>query len=159
MFMNIVPLRASFFFNLASENGGFSVDGKLGEFNAEKLNAITQPLASAKVEKGIIHGADIKINGSDYAGNAVVTMLYENLKVAVLEKNEDDGKLDKKKLVSAAANIIIKNDNPGNDGNPRTGNGEFQRDTNRGFFNLVWKSLFVALSDNIGAPAKTTPKK
>ncbi len=159
MFMNIVPLRASFFLNLASENGGFSVDGKLGEFNADKLNAITQPLASAKVEKGIIHGVDIKINGSDYVGHAKVTMLYENLKVAVLEKNEDDGKLDKKKLVSAAANIIIKNDNPDNEGKPRTGNGEFQRDTNRGFFNLVWKSLFVALSDNIGAPAKTTPKK
>ena len=159
MFMNVAPLRASFFFNLASDNGAFSVDGHLGEFNAEKLNFITLPLVAAKVEKGIIHSADMKITGSDYVGHGTITMLYEDLKISVLEKNEDDGKLDKKKLVSMAANIIIKNNNPGSDGKPRTGTGEFQRDTNRAFFNLVWKSLFVALSDNIGAPAKSTPKK
>ena len=159
MFMNIASMRASFFFNLASDNGAFSVDGHLGEFNAEKLNFITLPLVAAKVEKGIIHGVDMKITGSDYVGHGTVTMLYEDLKISVLEKNEDDGKLDKKKLVSMAANIIIKNNNPGSDGKARIGTGEFQRDTNRGFFNLVWKSLFVALSDNIGAPAKSTPKK
>ena len=159
MFMNVAPLRATFFFNLASDNGAFTVDGHLGEFNAEKLTAITEPLVAAKVVKGVIHSADMKITGSDYVGHGTVTMLYEDLKISVLEKNEDDGKLDKKKLVSMAANIIIKNNNPDNDGKPRTGTGDFQRDTNRGFFNLVWKSLFVALSDNIGAPAKSTPKK
>ena len=157
--MNLVPFRASFLFNLFSENGGFSIEGNLGGFNAEKLNRITQPLTSAKVEKGIIHGVDFKINGSDYVGHAKVTLLYKDLKVAVLEKDEDNGKLDKKKLVSMAANLIIKNNNPESDGKIRTSTGQFQRDTNRGFFNLVWKSLFVALSENIGAPAKKTAIK
>jgi hypothetical protein len=154
-FLNTALLKATFYFNLASDNGSFEINGQLGSFDATRLNSITEPLTAAKVEKGKINGADIKITGSDYVGNATVTLLYDDLKIAVLEKNEEDKTLDKKKLVSFAANIILKNSNPNKREKVRTTSGTFQRDTNRAFFNLVWKSLFVAISETLGAPAKT----
>lgn len=159
LFMNTAKVKAVFFFNLASNNGGFSIDGHIGNFDAKRLNSISQPLASAKIVNGTINGVDLHIKGSDYKGEAEITFLYNNLKVAVLEKNKEDGTLDKKKLVSMAANILIKNSNPGNNEKVRIGNGTFERDTNRSFFNLVWKSVFVALSETLGVPVKDKSKK
>lgn len=159
LFMNKARVKATFFFNLASNNGSFSIDGHIGSLDARSLNRISQPLASAKIVKGIINGVDLHVKGSDYKGEAEITFLYDNLKIAVLEKNNEDGTLDKKKLVSMAANILIKNANPGNNEKVRIGNGTFERDTNRSFFNLVWKSIYVALSETLGVPVKDKSKK
>ena len=159
IFMNSARVKATFFFNLASNNGSFTIDGHIGGLDAKRLNSISQPLASAKIVKGTINGVDLHIKGSDYKGEAEITFLYTHLKIAVLEKNEEDGTLDKKKLVSMAANILIKNSNPGNNEKVRIGNGTFERDTNRSFFNLVWKTTFVALSETLGVPVKDKSKK
>lgn len=158
-FLKTALLNATFYFNLASDNGGFSIDGKLSKFDAKKLNPVTEPLAVAKVEKGTVNGADIHIEGSDYKGNATITLLYDDLKIAVLKKVEDEKELQKKGLVSFAANMLIKNANPGRNEKVRTGTGSFERDTNRAFFNLVWKSLFVAMADCMGIQVKGEPKK
>ncbi|MBC7848764.1 MAG: hypothetical protein H7Y31_03470 [Chitinophagaceae bacterium] len=159
MFMNTAALKATFYLNLASKTGAYTIDGSLGAFNAEKVNTISEPLAAAKIEKGTIKSLKMKLTGNDYSGKATVTVLYDDLKVAVLEKDEEEkGKLGKKKFASFAANVIIKNANPGRDGKVRTETGTFKRDTNRSFFNLVWKSLFVAIGQSLGAPVRNTPK-
>lgn len=158
-FLNMATLKATFYFNLASENGAFSIDGKLSGFDAKKLNPVTEPMAVAKVEKGTINDADIHIEGSDYKGKAKIILLYDDLKIAVLKKEEDEKKLKKKGLISFAANLLIKNSNPGKNEKVREGNGTFERDTNRAFFNLVWKSLFVAIADAMGIEVKGEPKK
>lgn len=158
LFLDKVKLKTSFSFNLASSNGRFSIDARLAGFNAGLLNKITQPLAATKIERGRIEGASMQINGSDYKGHATVSLKYDNLKIAVMEKRQNHKGLSKKPLVSFAANAIIKNSNPGNNGNLRITKGEFDRDTNRGFFNLVWRSLYVAIAETIGITAKSNRK-
>ncbi len=158
-FMNLTPLEAVFKFNLARTNGSYEVQASLGKINATELNSITEPLAAARIESGTVRSAQIHLSGSDYAGFASIQLQYENLKVAVLGKDEEKGTLDKKGLVSFAANMIIKNDNPGKDGILRIGKGKFERDINRGYFNLLWKSLYVAIADCMGAPVKDKPKQ
>ena len=158
-FMNLARLDAVFRFNLARKDGSFNIEASLGHLEARELNAITEPLATARIESGLIHSARMHIAGSDYSGSATIDMKYEKLKVSVLSKDKETGELDKKGLVSLAANMIIKNDNPGKDGKLRLGRGRFERDINRGFFNLVWKSLYVAIADTMGAPVKEKPEQ
>ena len=83
--------------------------------------------------------------------NGTVKMLYEDLKVSVLEKEEGTKKLDKKTVASIAANIMIKNSNPANKKeDPKIINVQMERDTNRSIFYLVWKSLFKGIKETAG---------
>ncbi len=158
-FMNLVRLDAVFRFNMARKDGSFDIDATVGKIEGPRLNSLTEPLAAARIESGLIRSASIHISGSDYSASASIQMPYEKLKVSVLSKDEQSGELDKKGLISLAANMIIRNDNPGKDGKVRIGKGRFQRDINRGFFNLVWKSLYVAIADSMGAPVKDKPEQ
>lgn len=157
LFMNRVELKARFRFNLAASNGEFNITAKLGAFPAPLLNDIIVPLAAAKIEKGRIRGATLSITGSDYKGRARITLPYRDIKIAVLKKSGDS--LQKKNLLSLGANFILISNNPRKTGPPREGRGEFERDTNRAFFNLVWKSLYVAIADAMGLSAKTSAEK
>jgi hypothetical protein len=65
--------------------------------------------------------------------------LYENIKISLLKKDSAD--LVKKGFMSVIANIALKNDNPQN-GKTRTASIDYQRDTTRSFFNLLWKSIY-----------------
>jgi len=154
LFLDKVGLKSSFSFDLAAANGRFSIDAQLAGFKATILNKIAEPLAAAKIEKGQVKKATIEINGSEYLGRARLALEYDQLKIAVMEKQRQSKTLSKKPLASFAANTIIKNSNPAGNGELRITTGEFNRDTNRGFFNLVWRSLYVAIAETMGLPTK-----
>jgi hypothetical protein len=61
------------------------------------------------------------------------------LDIKVLKKEGDDLKTNDVKTF--LANAAISNSNPKN-GETRTGKVDYTRETNKSFFNLVWKSIF-----------------
>jgi hypothetical protein len=69
------------------------------------------------------------------------TLLYENLKIDILKKDSSDTK--KKDVQSFLANLLIKDKNPMN-GETRVNEINQEREVNKSFFNLVWKSIFAA---------------
>jgi hypothetical protein len=82
--------------------------------------------------------------------DGTVKMLYEDLKVALLEKDKGATELDKKSLMSFLANFVIKNDNPRGNEDPRIAQVHWERDPNRSLFNLCWKSLFKGIKETVG---------
>lgn len=158
-FLNQTPLLADFKFDMAASSGRFNVNASIGGLSAASLSSIAEPLASAKIDKGRINGLKANISGSDYSGYASIVLRYDDLKIAVMEVDKQSGELNKKGLISLAANILVKNSNPGINGKLRVGKGLFKRDTNRSFFNLIWKSMFVAIAETMGINAKKTAQK
>jgi hypothetical protein len=150
-FLNKAPLKVVWQFYLQHPKGRFDVKGNMGSITATEANPLTVPMGPAKLEDGQINSLQFNFEGNNYSTDGTVKMLYEDLKLSVLEKDKGSKELDKKTLDSFVANIIIKNDNPAKEkDDPRVINIHFDRDTNRSIFNLVWKSIFKGIKETVG---------
>lgn len=148
-FMNQSPLQVSWKLFPASKNGRFEINGDLGALQPATVNQLMEPMASARMENGTVNGLTFRISGNDYGSSSWVKLLYNGLKISILEK-EEDGKLNKKGLVSFAANLAIKNSNPAKkDADPRVVQSKTTRDTRRSIFHLSWKSLLDGIKESV----------
>jgi hypothetical protein len=149
-FLNKTPFSVNWKFILRDPDGRFNLKAKMGAINAKDLNALTEPMGPARIEKGEIKGLTIDFNGSDHSMNGSMTLLYDDLKISVLEKDEGAKEWDRKSLTSFVANILVRNSNLHEDDEAaRTANITYQRDTNRSIFNLGWKSIFKGIMETI----------
>ena len=138
-FLDKAPVNTKWTFPLNSSKGEFIITGTIGAMDAKALNAVSEPLGITRVSEGKINRATFNMDGDDLHAKGRVTVLYEDLKMALLK--EQEGELKKRGLISTAANIFLKDDNPSN-GTTRSASFNMERDKTRSFFNLVWKSIF-----------------
>lgn len=150
-FMDLAPLRVKWTFYLLHPNGRFDLSGHLGSLDATKVNVLTVPMGPARIRKGTVNSLNFDLSGNDHALDGEVKFLYEDLRVTLLEKDDDDpGKLEKARTMTLLANIVIKNDNPRKGEPARTVNAHFDRDPNRSIFHLSWKTLFKGIRETVG---------
>lgn len=147
-FLNAAPVKAQI--NFYPDKGRFTIEGRMGSMPATTVNQLTRPMGLAKIEKGTLNGLQFKLNGNDYAADGTLTMLYDDLKIALLKKDTADNSLNKKKLASMLANIQVKNANPGKKGAVRQVTVHYDRNTSKSFFNLIWKSVFEGIKQSVG---------
>jgi len=138
-FLDAGDLETDWQFPLNAGNGAFVIKGKMAEMNAVTLNSIIEPLAMASIQEGKINAVTFAIKGTDTKATGDILFLYQNLKMDVLKKGDEE-ELKKKGLLSLLANTLIKNDNT-NAANHKTI--QYERDLNKSFFNLVWKTVFT----------------
>ncbi|RYY52597.1 MAG: hypothetical protein EOO09_20925 [Chitinophagaceae bacterium] len=150
--LNKAPLTTNWKFYLNSNRGKFTVSGHLGRVaNAEDLSVLSEPMGPARIEDGDVKSLDFSFTADDYNANGQVKMIYDDLKVAILDRDEDTKKLEKKKLISFVANIIVKKSNPsGRKDEPRVIQVTNQRDPNRSMFHFAWKTLFKGIKESAG---------
>lgn len=147
-FLGISNLNVKLKMRLGDKQGRFTVDGEMGGFEAKKLNPLTEPMGRARVDRGMVEKVSFHMDGNNYKGSGTVNMLYKDLKIAAL-KLDDDNDFKKKGLASIVANAIVKNNNPQN-GKTRTATVNYDRDTNKSFFNLIWKFIFTGVKEIVG---------
>ncbi len=138
-FLDAGNLETDWQFPLNAGNGAFAIKGKMAEMNAVTLNSIIEPLAMASIQEGKINAVTFAIKGTDTKATGDILFLYQNLKMDVLKKGDED-ELKKKGLLSLLANTLIKNDNTDAANNKSI---QYERDVNKSFFNLVWKTIFT----------------
>ncbi len=151
-FLGKVKLAVDINLNMEDKDGEFNYKGSLGQSAGPFYNQLLEPLAMAKIEGGTIQKVTFDVNANSYGSTAHVQMLYNDLKVSLLDK---DGKVLKKKgLLSFLANtFIVKNSNPRKKGEaPLSVDVSYIHDRERSFFNLMWKSIFTGLKVNVGVP-------
>jgi hypothetical protein len=137
--------------NLTDPSASFNFNGQLGQLNLRSLNKLIRPLAMMEVKSGIIEKATFSVYGNYRRATGTLKMHYNNLKIGILSKDEEDGKIKKRGLVSLLANVLlIENDNPSKDGSFRTGHIAYARPENGSFFNLMWKSVFSGVKESVG---------
>jgi len=142
VFLGAANINTIWTFPLNSPNGAFTVSGNAGAFDATVLTKITKPLGMAAITKGKINGLTYTMTGNDLVATGKAVLLYDNLKIALLKSGAGDD-LEKKSLISFAANLFTKNSNPKN-GETREGKIDTKREINKSFFFLIWRSIFIA---------------
>lgn len=149
-FLSKVPVHVTWQFFLSNPKGRFNVKGTMKSVDASAFNIITKPMGAATIDRGKINGLNFDLAGHDYGMDGTVKLLYDDLKVSILEKDEETKKFEKKKIASFAANVIIKNSNPSKKDEPRVIQVHFDRDTNRSMFHMAWKTLFKGIKETAG---------
>ena len=150
--LNKAPLTTVWNFYLLDKNGKFTVSGTLGKIaRAEDLTVLTKPMGPASIEGGVINSLSFNLTGTDNGMQGTVKMLYDDLKVGVLAVDEDTRKIKKRKFISFAANVLVKNSNPKRAGDePRVAEVSFTRDPNRSMWHMAWKTLFKGIKETVG---------
>jgi hypothetical protein len=149
-FLNKSPLKVEGKFYLLNPKGRFELSGTFGTMDATLLNPVIERTGLTHIKSGKVNGATFSIQGDDYVSNGTIKLLYENLKVAALEKDNGAKLLDKKFLSSFLVNIIIKNDNPKKNDEVRIAQVQLDRNPNTSFFNFAWKTLFKGITETVG---------
>ncbi|THU37134.1 hypothetical protein FAM09_19480 [Niastella caeni] len=154
-FLNKVPLSATLQFYLNSKNGKFAVNGSMKTTDATIFNRLSKPMAMVEINAGTIHSLDFNFNCDNYRAMGIMRLLYDNLKIKLLKKDEEGNVAYKpKKVISLLANIAIINANPDKNKPVRTVTVNYARDTYKSMFNLIWKSIFEGAQITIGIDGK-----
>ena len=138
-FLNTAFVTSQWKMPMMTSDGAFSITGKVDGFDGKKLNPVIEPLGMGSVISGNIKSYAFNLQGNDYKGMGDAVLLYDDLKIKLLKSKDDV--IKNKSVTSFIANIIIKDQNPGNN-KTRTAKIYFDRVMTKSFFNLVWKSLF-----------------
>lgn len=141
-------LTADFTFAANDSSNQQHIKGNLEAMDMEPLNETLEPLAFVRIDDGKILRLNFEMTlGEKHAGGQV-TMLYEDFKISLLNKDLSEDRIDKKVLSALANSLKIESENKNED--PRIGKVDFERDKEKSTFNYWWKSLLSGLKTSIG---------
>jgi hypothetical protein len=125
----------------------FDFEGKLEKFDLADLTPLIRAYTPAKINQGIAD--EISFSGVAEETNATGTMkfLYHDLEVDLELKDQARWA---NSVIAFAANTVLDSSNPGSaDLPPRVVKFQIERDMNKGFVNVVIKSLLNGLKETM----------
>ena len=149
MLMDTAPLTVNWEFDTAKSDDSFTITGYTGDMPAADLNLFTEPYLKVRAT-GEISRLAFAFNGDKQTINGTFKMIHKNLKVETLNK---DG--DKNVVISAIANMFVKNDSGPNP--PAIVIENVERDNTKSFFNFLWRGVEAGLKKTLvglGSKAK-----
>lgn len=132
---------------LDAMNGKFEMDGQIGSINFNEFNSLTKPLGLTTIE-GQLNEIKFSMAGNDNGATGDLCMLYNHLKLETFDFNQANHQYALRKTKSALSNLFAKNSNPSN-GNTRLAKFSVERNIQKSFFNLVWKSVYDGIQNTI----------
>jgi hypothetical protein len=156
-FMNRGKLNVKFDFNLTDINNTFSYKGRLGQMNLQAVNPAVMPFAMVKITSGRIKQLDFDIHADRKMARGKFAVLYNDLKVSLLQVDTNFDNLKKSPLASLYANLfIIKHNNPDAEGGePRSFYVNYVRTPEIPFFKSLWQTLLSGIKPSVGLDKKT----
>jgi hypothetical protein len=153
-FLHTTPVNATLQLYLNSNNGRFAINGTIQSLDATILNQLSKPMALVEINSGTVHSLDFNLIGNDNRIKGIVRLLYDDLKIKVLKKDEESKEYKTKKMMSLMANIVAINANPGKNKPVRIVTVSHPRDIYRSIFNFIWKSIFEGVQKTVGIDGK-----
>lgn len=149
--MGAGKIDAYFDFPIGNLENSHSLYGTVSPMELNVINPMLSNVAFAEIQSGKLNDMSFEARLNEDNSNGTMEFRYENLKVNILNKDEEESK---KGLVSFLANtFVIKSNNPAN-GDFREGDMSFSRDKSKSMINYWWKTLLSGIKDTIGVPSK-----
>lgn len=136
-FFGDAPTDVHWQFDVANRNDEYAINGTIKNLSVENANLFVRPYLNVSLDGKINYlKFDYKGNSSKIGGNFYFN--YNDMHVNFMNKNT--GK--ERKLLSAIANIFVKNDSKGEPDHVEV---EKERDPNKSFFNTLWQGIMEGL--------------
>jgi hypothetical protein len=141
-FMDAGNLKAHFTFPLNGKKP-YAVAGALTDFSMPQVNAMLVPVGNVKVESGKMHEMKFRFHYNSVKSDGELEVNYSDLKVLSLKK---DDRRTPNKILSLLIGVFVKKDIDGRDSKDRrTGQIQWERDTQKGILNYWWKSVLSGI--------------
>lgn len=155
LFNNKAKSTFLFNFNYLDPTSTFYVRGHITNYSLKELNPILSNLARLEIANCDLRSLKFSMNGNKKYLYGNITMLYNNLRIRVLQVDENDNKLKKHIWYSMIANtLLLNNDNPQINKRTIHSNIMINRKSNSSFFSFIWDGLFKGIKENVGLNEK-----
>jgi hypothetical protein len=135
-----------FDFGLGDTLGHFALAGTIKNLSAADIAEQMKALTTTEIQSFHLTEASFWEEGDQTHAVGKHTILYEDLKVALLKSKGDGTPENKKKVSSFIANkFVLYPSNPMPGEGVRTAGTAVQRDPYKGFFYFVWQNMYQAL--------------
>jgi len=153
-FMHDAPLQSDFAFDLTHyKEGKFHVDMQMTEIDKDQLEKMANRLGLFSIKSINIKRLQAHVDGTDMVGKGTVLLLYNDLKIMPLKKdgNSKSGMKQRNLQGFIINSFVLKDKNPFGNEKPRNPTAQFARETDKSFFNLIWKTILVGILKTVGA--------
>jgi hypothetical protein len=119
------------------------------------INPVLKPLTGITIRRGVAEQFDLpEFYASGHGATGTMELRYSDLQIRFEPQRSDPFHRIEKGFLSEGANLLLPLGNPGNNGRTREGIIWQQRDTTRGIFNFIWKSLLSGIKSSAGIETK-----
>ncbi len=139
-FMGSADMNVEWRFNVLDKSDSFNIRGSVIDFPAERLMPFSKPYMNATF-KGDLDEVYFNFSGNRQTMTGDFAINYDDLKVSVYRKKD---KKKKNKLLSALANLFVKNDTKDK---VTTAEIKVERIEEKSFFNFLWRSVQEGLKE------------
>lgn len=136
-------------FPMDTQNGFHTIKGTLHKMDMTDFNQMLEYVAFVRIDSGQLHSMEFDMTLDADRSNGNVIMMYENLKISILDKKtiQQEGLL-KNLMTFVANNFVVNRHNTPEEG-MEPGRIQFERSKYKSIFNYWWKSLLSGIKDSI----------
>jgi len=142
-FMEDTKVEGDWSFVNSDLDENFIFNASINSLTVADLNQLTIPNQNSKMS-GNVSRVNIKINGNKFSSVCDLEIDYQDLKITLLDEEDK-----KRKLVSAIANFIIRDDGTIPDEKHGKINVTTTRETTISFWKYIWLNIKAALAEDI----------
>lgn len=148
LFMDVTPLTVDVNYPIFDEQDTHTVKVRLESFDPKAAGNMLENVGFVRIEDGLIKSLDAEFELNSEKASGKLEVLYQNLKVSFLKKNNPDRENFFQRTGDLLANtFVIKSNN--DNATPRVGEIDFEREDGKSIFAYWWKSLLSGIKDTI----------
>lgn len=134
---------------MMTPKGDFLFMGNVKKMEIAHLNQVTASLGFAKAEKGTLNEFTCNLKCDRYGLKGSATMLYQDLNITILKKDDETGLKKRKSLSFFANEFVIKDSNPLGKQPVRVSVIQYQRIPSKPFFYTLWKGILLGITKSV----------
>jgi hypothetical protein len=151
-FMNTSAMKLLMLIPLGSPQLSFKYGGSVRELELSSLNEFLETAEHHRIKSGILHGASFEVNVDSGRATGYVRAEYNNLSIAVLNKNtgSENGIFDRISSFIGKTFVIRGNNMPDKSGSMKIGVVKFTRKPDEPFVQFAWFALRSGIGNVAG---------
>jgi len=133
-------------------SANFSFSGRIGPMDMRAFNSITELNVHVNIENGTLDSLVFRADANEEYARGQLMMVYDNLKIKVLKKDDEKKKMTEIGLLSWLGNQVVKGFNPADNkpnDKPLVAEIFVERDKNKSVFNYIVKSFISGIKGSL----------
>ncbi|MFZ4522087.1 MAG: DUF748 domain-containing protein [Bacteroidales bacterium] len=154
--MGSAPVDALIHFQTDHPRDTFNLQATVGSIDLTAINPMLSKLEPMAIQSGTATSTEIvRLNGNSARASGIMNLKYNNLAINLKPVKPGTWSRIEQSLLGEVVNLLLADANPNDNGKMKYGIIYFERDSSRGFFNFVWKSVLSGLKSSVGVNSKT----
>jgi hypothetical protein len=150
-------LRARFVFPMNTNEMRFYCSGSSGKIPFSAINQFVEAVTPGSIKNGQVDSMQFEFYADENKAKGTIQFAYSDLKVEL--RNKDDEKTLKGDVAAFLAHLLVlRENNPGKNGEFRITEINYNREPDRFIFNYSWKALLSGILPATGVGEKQTAR-